>query len=92
MEMPGSGSEKLVEFPTGVSNRNICAYKQQMPHGMHRTQVWGINLAQLAPSVDMNLRAIFRRPMYACMDFYGAYSYSGLVRQASRFITVSVSA
>ena len=30
--------------------------------------------------------------MYACIDFYGAYTYSGLVRQVSRFITVSVSA
>ena len=30
--------------------------------------------------------------MYVCMGFYGGYNYSGLVRQVSGFITVSVSA
>ena len=30
--------------------------------------------------------------MYVCMDFYGAYNYSGLVRQVSGFIMVNVSA
>ena len=30
--------------------------------------------------------------MYVCMCFYGAYNYSGLVRQVSGFGNVSVSA
>ena len=49
-----------------------------------------LDQALLALLVDMSLHSFIG--MFVCMGFYGAYNYSGLVRQVSGFIYVSVSA